>query len=230
MSQGTTELRGGVLRLLDSPIRFMEARMAADARLLPALVPVALNAALLAGINALGTSRTTVIGLDGEAVAAPTTPVELMIPLAVIGGLIAFTVRAGAVVGIDAVAAQSGKGRRLVEFAGLAYWTQVLWAVPAFAAMWWLYDPPPMVVEGQGLDMMQAALRYGEELAAEPLQITMTRTQQMFGLWLVGLHAAALRVVSGLTTRGAWTAAAVMALVFMGVPLAAGQVIQSLVS
>ena len=50
---------------------------------------------------------------------------------------------------------------------------------------------------------MQAALRYGEELAAKPLQITMTRTQQMFGLWLVGLHAAVLRVASGLTTRSA---------------------------
>ncbi len=121
MSQGTAELRGGVLRLLDSPIRFMHARMAADARLLPALVPVALNAAPLAGINALGTSRTTVIGPDGDAVAAQTMPTELMIPVAVVLGLIAFAVRAGTVVGIDTLVAQSGKRRRIVELAGLAY-------------------------------------------------------------------------------------------------------------
>ena len=119
--------------------------------------------------------------------------------MAVIVGLIAFAVRAGTVVGIDAAVAQSGKGRRLVELAGLAYWTQV----PGRSRPSRRYDPPPMVVEGQGLDVMQAALRYGEELAAEPLQITMTRTQQMFGLWLVGLHAALLRVASGLTTRSA---------------------------
>ncbi len=104
----------------------------------------------------------------------------------------------------------------------------MLWALPAYAAMWWMYDPPPMVVSGQGLEVMQAALQYGQELAAEPLQITMTRTQQMFGLWLVGLHAAALRVVSGLTTRGAWTAAAVMALVFIGLPPALGQAVRQL--
>ena len=52
----------------------------------------------------------------------------------------------------------------------------------------------------------------------------------MFGPWLVGLHAAGLRVVSGLTTRGAWIAAMAMALVFIGVPLAAGQGVQSLFS
>ena len=43
----------------------------------------------------------------------------------------------------------------------------------------------------------------------------------MFGLWLVGLHAAVLRVASGLTTRSACgPRAAVMALLFIGVPLA----------
>ena len=204
--------------------------MTAEARLLPALVPVALNAALLAGINALATSRTTMIGAEGQPVSAQTMPGGVVIAVAVIVGLIAFAVRAGAVVGIDAVVAQSGKGWRIVELAGLAYWTQVLWAVPAFAAMWWLYDPPPMVLSGQGLDAAQAALRYGEELAAEPLQIAMTRTQQMFGLWLVGLHAAALRVVSRFTVRGAWTAAVVLTIVFMGVPAVLGRLVQGMFS
>ena len=50
----------------------------------------------------------------------------------------------------------------------------------------------------------------------------MTRTRQMFGLWLVGLHAATLRIVSGLTTCGAWTAAAVQALRVHRPPAGAG--------
>lgn len=51
---------------------------------IPALVPVALSAALPAGINALAASRTTVIGLDGEPVAGQTTPRGLVVPAAVI--------------------------------------------------------------------------------------------------------------------------------------------------
>ena len=86
---------------------------------------------------------------------------------------------------------------RLVELSALAYWPQLLWWVPALAAMWWLYDPPPMIYRGARADMMQAAMRYGEQLAAEPLQIVMTRAQQMAGVWLIALHAVALRSSPG---------------------------------
>ena len=52
----------------------------------------------------------------------------------------------------------------------------------------------------------------------------------MFGLWLVGLHAAALRVVSRFTVRGAWTAAVVLTIVFMGVPAVLGRLVQGMFS
>ena len=74
--------------------------------------------------------------------------------------------------------------------------------------------------------MMQAALRYGEQLAAEPLQIVMARTQQMAGVWLIALHACALRVVSGLTTGGTWAAGLVLAVLFIGAPAAVGAAVQ----
>ena len=64
-------------------------------------------------------------------------------------------------------------------------------------------------------DAMMAAMRYGEQLAAEPLQIAMTRTQQMAGVWLIALHAGALRVVSGLTVGGTWAAGIVLAVLFI---------------
>ena len=66
--------------------------------------------------------------------------------------------------------------------------------------------------------MMQAAIRYGEQLAREPLQIMVTRTQQFAGLWLVGLHAVALRVVSGFSVGATWGAFITLAALFVGIP------------
>ena len=63
------------------------------------------------------------------------------------------------------------KRERLVELSALAYWPQLLWSVPATAAVWWFFDPPPAVFRGAGTDVVQAALRYGEQLDREPLQI-----------------------------------------------------------
>lgn len=127
---------------------------------------------------------------------------------------------------LDMLTAQSGQWRRLAELSALAYWPQLLWSVPALAAVWWLYDPRPMVYRGAGADVMMAALRYGEQLAAEPFQIVMTRTQQMAGVWLIALHAVALRVVSGLTVGGTWTAGLVLAVLFLGAPAAIGEAVE----
>lgn len=221
---------GGPIRLIDSPIRFMQARAASGPpRLRSALLPVALNALCVGGIGIITRSRMTMLapGLL-EPVTPPGMPVAVAVPLAVVLGLLAFAVHAGAVVVFDMLTAHSTgpKRWRLVELSALAYWPQLLWSVPALAAMWWLFDPPPMVYRGAGADVMMAAMRYGEQLAAEPLAIVMTRTQQMTGVWLIALHACALRVVSGLTTGGTWAAGIVLAVLFIGVPAAVGVVAQ----
>lgn len=217
-------------RLIDSPIRFMQTRAASGPpRLRSALLPVVLNALLVSGIGVITQSRMTMLapGLS-EPVSPPGAPIAVAVPLAVVFGLLAFGVHAGVVVALDMLTAQSTapKRWRLIELSALAYWPQLLWSVPALAAMWWLYDPPPMVYRGAGADVMMAAMRYGEQLAAEPLQIVMTRTQQMAGVWLIALHACALRVVSGLTTGGTWAAGIVLAVVFIGVPAAVGAAVQ----
>lgn len=224
------DLSGGPCRLIDSPIRFMQARAASGPpRLFPVLLPVVLNALFVGWISVISQSRVTMLapGLP-EPVSPPGLPIIAAVPLAVVGGLLGFAIHAGAVVVFDMLTAQSSgpKHWRLVELSALAYWPQLLWSVPALAAMWWLYDPPPMVYRGAGADMMMAAMRYGEQLAAEPLQIIMARTQQMASVWLIALHACALRVVSGLTVGGTWAAGIVLALLFIGAPAAVGAAVQ----
>ena len=208
----------------------MQARAASGPpRLRLALLPVVLNALFVSGIGVISQSRVTMLapGLP-EPVSPPGMPIAVVVPLAVVFGLIAFAVHVVAVVAFDMLTAQSTgpKRWRLVELSALAYWPQLLWSVPALAATWWFFDPPPMVYRGAGADVMQAALRYGEQLAAEPLQIVMTRTQQMAGVWLIALHACALRVVSGLTTGGTWAAGIVLAILFIGAPAAVGAAVQ----
>lgn len=217
-------------RLIDSPIRFMQARAASGPpRLSSALLPVVINALFVGGIGVITQSRMTMLapGLP-EPVSPPGLPIAIAVPMAVAFGLLSFAVHAGAVVMFDMLTAQSTapKRWRLAELSALAYWPQLLWSVPALTAMWWLYDPPPMVYRGAGADVMMAAVRYGEQLAAEPLQIVMTRTQQMASIWLIALHAVALRVVSGLTVAGTWATGIVLAVLFLGAPAALGAMVQ----
>ena len=228
LPQMTTALSGGAVRLIDSPIRFMQAQaVSRPPRMVWALIPVVLNALFVGGAGVITQSRITVLapGMP-EPATAPGLPILVTILGAVAMGLLGFVVHAGAVVMLDMLAAQSGQWQRLAELSAVAYWSQLLWSVPALAAMWWLFDPPPMVLRGAGADVMQAVLRYGEQLAAEPLQIVMTRTQQMAGLWLIALHACVLRVVSGFTMIGTWVAGIVLTLLFVGVPVAFGTAVQ----
>lgn len=216
--------------LISSPIRYMQARVAfGPPRLRSAFLPVVINALFVGGAGMIAQSRVTVLapGLP-EPVSSPGMPILLAIPAVVVFGLVGFMVHASAVVMFDVLTVQSGQWRRLTELSALAYWPQLLWSVPALALVWWLYDPPAMVYRGAGADMMQAALRYGEQLASEPFQIVMARTQQMAALWLVALHACVLRVVSGFRVGGAWVAGIVLATLFLGVPVAVGTAVQRL--
>ena len=221
-----TALTGGPLRILDSPVRFMEARAASGPPSLRwALLPVALNALLVGSVAVITQSRFSVIGPGmTEPVKVQVVSAFLAIPLAALFGMVGFAARAGIVVAFDVLTSQSGQATRIIELVGLAYWTQLIWAVPAVGAMWFLFDPPPMAVRGQGADLLQASMRYGETLAAEPLQVAISQTQQMFGIWLVALNACALRIVGKLTTAGTCAAAIVLGIVFIGTPLAASQI------
>lgn len=224
-------LSGGGLRLIDRPILFMQARTASEApRLYSALSAVVINAMFVGATGMLAQARVSVLapGLTEPASSSlGLLPVPVMLLTAAVVGLVVFALQAGAVVTFDMLTTYSTGLRRwrLVELAALSYWPQLLWSVPALACTWWFYEPPPMVLRG-GADVFQTALRYAEQRAGEPFQIVMTTTQQMAGLWLVALHAVALRVVSGFTVGGTLAAGVVLAILYMGVPVAVRAAVQ----
>ena len=104
------------------------------------------------------------------------------------------------VVVLDLLAAPSGRARRLVELSALAYWSQVAWSVPA-----------ALLVTGAGS-------------VGDDLRVVLDATRQLWGVWLIGLHAAVLYVVSGLSVAGAVAAALIMLAVFYGLPPLVGMI------
>ena len=158
-----------------------------------------------------------------EPVSIPGFPIPVAVLVAIIGGLAIFAVHAGAVIMLDVAVAQSRQARRFVELCALSYWPQLLVSIPVLAATWWFFDPPPLVYRGAGADVMAAAMNYADEVARLPIAIIVDTARQFAALWLIALHACALRVVSGLTVGGAWAAGIILAILFMGVPWLAGR-------
>ena len=219
-------LVGGPVRLVDSPIRYMQARIASGPpRLYSAIVPVVLNALFAGGAGFIMFLRPVL----ESGLSLPATGsgfmflVILFIISAIVFGLVVFAIHVAAVIVFDLLTVQSRQGRRLAELCALAYWPQLLCSIPVLAAMWLFYDPPPMVLQGEGADAMQADMRYAEQLFREPVFILTTQVQWFADLWLVGLHACTLRVVSGLTVGGTSAAGVILAVLFLGVPWLAGQ-------
>lgn len=209
--------------IIDRPIRYMEARVASGPpRLYSALLPVIIHAFVSAGGSAILQARlmrSTSAGLPDPI--DPTAAVVISLLLAVPIGLAGLALHAAVMFIFDMTTAESTGARRwrLVELAGLAYWPQLLWSVPALIALWWLFDPPAMTLGVGGADdSSRSALRYVEWMENEPLLLVMRQIQPIAGVWLVALHAMALRVVSGFTVFGAWMAGVIMAVLFVAVP------------
>lgn len=181
---------GGLVRLVDSPIRVMRWWAAGPRRVGLAMLPVFLHAA------AAGLVRLATLGLPLPAGAV------IFAALFAAAGLASFALHAGAVVVIYLMAAsEPGQARRLVELSALTYWTQAAWSAPAAAVLFSAGAPP------------------GEHpgTVAEVVEVT----GRLWGLWLIGLHAAVLRVAAGFTVAGAWAAGVVLCAIFFGFPLLA---------
>ena len=222
-------IKGGPLRLFDCPIRYLQARVAAGPpRPFPAIVPVVINALFVGSAGMILQFRTTVStsGLP-ETATGFQLPIPIVILVALVVGLLGFAVHAGAVIMLDMVTAQSRQARRYVEFCALAYWPQLLYSIPALAATWLYFDPPPIVYRA-GADMMATAMDYGAEVASMPFSILMDTARQFAAVWLIALHACALRVVSGLGVGGTWAAGIGLAVLFFAVPWLAGQFMERL--
>lgn len=86
--------------------------------------------------------------------------------------------------------------------------------------MW--FQPEPLVVSDTAdiNERLQAMQFYRESVETSPFMLTIGLIGAYFGLWLVALQATALRVVSGFTVGGAWTAGIVLGSVFVVIPWA----------
>ena len=184
---------GGMLRLIDSPVRVMRWWVAGPRRIDWAILPVLVHAVASARVS-LG------LALPPDAPMAAALFSPLILAGATAAAVAAFGAHAVVVVVLDLLAAPSGRARRLVELSALAYWSQVAWSVPA-----------ALLVTGAGS-------------VGDDLRVALDATRQLWGVWLIGLHAAVLYVVSGLSVGGAVAAALTMLAVFYGLPPLVGMI------
>ncbi|MDE0004925.1 MAG: hypothetical protein OXQ29_19720 [Rhodospirillaceae bacterium] len=209
---------------MDSPIRFMQRRLESSSDWFSASLPLAAYVVISAGASAVIAERTnSAIGsaLQQSGHTLPDLPAAVTIIIGggsvVMAGMSVFLVQAGALWAFDALTVQSGRAARLVELAALSYWTQVVYAFAALLLVAFLFEPPPLRVPSavSGFELQRLLADYGANMQAAALPSSLALVRQMFLIWLVGLYACALRLVSGFSIGGAWAAGVVLAVLFV---------------
>lgn len=231
MDEQPVGARFGRLRhLFASPVRFFRARLNGPPRHAAALLPVFLYIALTSAAALVSTRRirqvTDAVFQDAANAAPPAWFMDLLgVVSAVTTGCALFLLSALAVLALDMLFAQSGRGRRLVEFTGLAFYSQLplALAVLVFTIWWQEFDTLRLPADATGQEIADAVLAQQQEAAAAAGLSTLRLMGSYFWCWLVALQATALRVVSGFSTGGAWAAGILLGVVFVGLPYAAQQ-------
>ncbi len=155
---------------------------------------------------------------------APVIPAPIAVGIGVgatvAAGLVMFWLKAGALALLSLAALKPVQPRRLIELTAVAYWTQLIWAIPALMVTILLFDPDPMrVPSGASVFQMRGLFEsYMQDLTQTPLEGVLELTSRMFGLWLVALQCCVLRVVSGFSIGGAFCAGVVLTVVFVIAP------------
>ena len=222
---------GALRHLMFSPIRFYRARLEARPRYLGALVPPAAYVVLSSAAVLVVTRKThgvTAVAFE-RAGLPPLAPAWVGDAIGVVSSITAvcflLAMSALAVVFLDMLFAQSGRGRRLFEFTALAYFSQLPVAVAGLMAAVWWWSPAPLTLPAgiTSLELVDALRSYQEESADTAVLSTQRLIGSYFWCWLVALQAAALRVVSGFSVGGAWAAGILLGVLFVGIPYAVQQ-------
>ena len=223
---------GAPWRLFTSPVRFFRSRLERQPGYLAALAPLAAYA-VLSTAAVLVVARKTRLTTERALAAAELSGIEPGWVGAVIGTVASvtsvgfmFVASALALMALDALFAQSGRARRLVEFTALSYWSQLPLAVAWFGIVSWWWDPLPLrLPPGVTAAELVAVLSDYQEANA---RTTVLSTLQLAGAyswcWFVALQAAALRVVSGFSVGGAWAAGILLGTLFVAIPYAAQRI------
>lgn len=222
----TDTLRGGVVRLIDSPIRYMRDRVSDQPRWISAFFPVVVHLCAASMLGVIISSRTEGpirAGLAAAGQELPELPAAfgpiVGIATTVTSGLIVFWLLVAAVVAADILLSHSGQYRRLVELCAVSYWAPVLYMVPVVLIHAVLFDPEPLRISGSiTLVEVQPIVNDYMATAGGSMQIVLLAVKNVFDVWLIALHASALHVVSGVSVGAAWVVAIILSVVFVLVP------------
>lgn len=223
---------GALWHLLFSPVRFYRARLEAPPRYLAALVPLAAHIVLSSATVLAATRKTqrvTEVAFEQAGLAAP-APAWVGDVIGVVSSITAgcflFGISALSVVVLDMLLAQSGRGRRLVEFTALAFYSQLPLAAVGLTVVVWWWSPAPLRLPAgiTSIELADFLRAYQADSADTPGLSALQLAGYYFWCWLVALQAAALRVVSGFSVGGAWAAGITLAVLFVGIPSVVQQV------
>jgi hypothetical protein len=220
---------GSILHVFTSPIRFFRARIAMPPAWALAMSPVAIHSAIAAAAAVVSVTKghaalePTIARLGGEN-AGDGSWVGIGVVIGVLAvfafTFVLFALHSGTVVTLDILFAQSARSRRLVEFTAYAYLPQLLWGAASLAvlALWWTPAPLRVPSSLSDADIRRVIADYQANLASTPLQLALRMIGVSFGLWLVALQSAALRVVSGFSPLGAVASGVLMASILVIMP------------
>lgn len=217
-------LSGGVVRLVDSPIRFMRARLEGSPGWFSAILPLAAYMVISAAATVVIAERTNsaiASALEASGQTVPDIPAAVSILIGggsvVMAGMFVFVLQVAALWALDAFAVQSGRGSRLVELAAVSYWTQVVYALAVLLLVASTFEPPPLRVPRgvSGFDLQRFLADYGANMQLAALPSSLALVRQMFMIWLLALHACALRLVSGFSVGGTWAVGVVLVVLFV---------------
>ena len=139
-----------------------------------------------------------------------------------VGLLFTCAVAAVVVVVMDALFSQSGQALKLIECAGLSYLVALPWSIINLVIVAFVWDPAPLRIAPHATDyeVQQVIQSYLQKQREGGVAVGISMVGAYFDLWVVAIQACALRVVSGFTTTGAWTAGILLGMVFVVAPWA----------
>lgn len=148
--------------------------------------------------------------------ATPLPPAQVFALLALFGYPITYGMAALALIALDVVMTDSGESRRLGQFAGLCFLSQVPYCVfMVIVAVAWTPDPLTLPVGASLQDMQEAVNRYRDAAFDAPLLSTARLMSYYSVIWLSAMLAVSWKVVSRVRTATT-IAAGVFLLVLLG--------------
>jgi hypothetical protein len=210
-----------MLTFVWSPVGFFERRLTRTPRWTPALA-VPLACALLQWAStaiASAKMQPVVERAFAQAGLATTTmpPIQAMALLTLFGYPMTYAIAALALVALDVVLTDSGEPRRLAQFAGWSFLSQLPYCVLMLYVAATLAPQALPVAAGSTLqEVHDAVLRYQTAMFAEPLMSTARVLSYVSILWLCIMLAIALKVVARLRVAATLSAALFLAVVLEG--------------